>query len=240
MSLINVDFPNKPGGQPGGAGPMPTQARSDAYSLDLFDLIKRKFWIILFFILLGLAATLLYFFKAPKTYQSTARIFVDEKNASVMNNGDGDSFVSEASIEKYLVTLKSTKIISPAIEKGAFHEFETFRDCDDILAELRDEKTLLAKPADSKANSGVIKLSFKGPDAEECKKVLERVVASFDDHIKSTTKSVGGETASLVTQVKNDIFKQLDQVEAELAELKTQPGFLVVDGRVVNPHFFYF
>ena len=145
MSLINVDYPNTLGQQQGGPSVTPA-SKSDAYSLDIFDLIKRKFWLIVFFVLLGIAATMLYFLKAPKTFESTARIYVDEKSASVINSGDGDSFVNDASIEKYLVTIKSTQIIKPAIEAGKFHQLDTFADCDDILRTLRESKSLAVKP----------------------------------------------------------------------------------------------
>ena len=76
MSLINVDYPNTLGQQQG--APQAPASKSDAYNLDIFDLIKRKFWIIVFFVLLGVAATMLYFLKAPKTYESIACIYVDE------------------------------------------------------------------------------------------------------------------------------------------------------------------
>ena len=234
MSLINVDYPNTLGQQQG--APQAPASKSDAYNLDIFDLIKRKFWIIVFFVLLGVAATMLYFLKAPKTYESIARIYVDEKSASVINSNDGDSFVNDTSIEKYLVTIKSTQIIKPAMEAGKFHQFDTFADCDDILRTLRESKSLIVKPADTKASSGVMKLSFRGPDPEECQTILDNLVTSFDNHIRSTTKNIGGETAELVAEVHDDVANQLNQVEAEITEIKAQPGLLVVDGRVVDPH----
>ena len=233
MSLINVEYPSTLGQQQAGPQAPP---KTDSYNLDVIDLVKRKFWIILFFVLLGTAATMLYFFKAPKTYESTAQIFVDEKSASVISSGDGDSFVSDSSIEKYLVTLKSTRIIQPAMDAGKFHELDTFRECDDILRTLREEDILTATPSDAKSDSGVIKLSFRGPDLEECKLILDRLIESFDAHIRSTTKNIGGETADLVVQIHDDVAKQLNETEAEIKRLKGLPGILIsADGRVVDP-----
>jgi len=235
MSLINVDYPNNLGQQQP-SGPPVSALNSDSYNLDIFDLIKRKFWIILFFVLLGVGATMLYYFKAPKTFQSTARIFVDEKSASVINSGDGDSFVNETSIEKYLVIIKSTEIIKPAMEAGKFHQLDTFADCNDILRTLRESKALGAKPADTKANSGVIKLTFRGPDPNEGQHILDCLIESFGDYIQSTTENIGGETASLVQEVQDGVAKQLNEVEEEINSIKAMPGILLVDGRVVDPH----
>ncbi|MFK7769258.1 MAG: polysaccharide biosynthesis tyrosine autokinase [Mariniblastus sp.] len=236
MSLINVDFPNGPNHPSAGHNGMQQAAgqKTDAYSLDLFDLVKRKFWIIQFFVLLGIGLSLLYYFKAPKTYESIATIFVDEKSAPMA--GDSDGFSNESSIEKYLVTLKSTKILKPAIASGNFHDLDTFADCDDILYFLREEDALSAKPADAKSTSGVIKLSFQGSSPEECQAVLDEIVATFDEHILSTTKNIGGETAKLVTDIKDQMLTQLEEVDAEIRELMVRPELLNIDGRVVNPH----
>jgi len=235
MSLINVDYPSSLGQQQPSGAPVST-LKSDSYNLDIFDLIKRKFWIILFFLLLGVGATMLYYFEAPKTFQSTARIFVDEKSASVINSGDGDSFVNETSIEKYLVIIKSTEIIKPAMEAGKFHQLDTFADCNDILRTLRESKALGAKPADTKANSGVIKLTFRGPDPKESQHILDCLIKSFGDYIQSTTENIGGETASLVQEVQDGVARQLNEVEEEINSIKAMPGILLVDGRVVDPH----
>ncbi len=235
MSLINVDFPNgpnHPNSRLQGAPQAP--AKADTYSLDIFDLIKRKFWIIQFFVLVGIGLSSLYYLKAPKTYESIATIFVDEKSAPSM--GDNDSFSNENSIEKYLVTLKSTKILAPAIATGNFRDLDSFEDCSDILYYLREEDALSAKPADAKSNSGVIKLAFRGKSPEECKLVLDEIVSTFDQHIMSTTKNIGGETAELVSNIKDQMLTQLEEVELEIRELMVRPEILNIDGRVVNPH----
>ena len=72
MSLTN-DYDNQ------ASRPLPNQPvkRHDIYNLDLLDLVRRKIGVIIFFTLLGIALSMLYFFKAPKTYESTSKIFVD-------------------------------------------------------------------------------------------------------------------------------------------------------------------
>ena len=237
MSLINnnPDFQPQPGYLSGSTSQAP-KARKDAYHFDIIDLIKRKFWIIQFFVLLGILLSLLYYFKVPKTYQSTATIFVDERKAPSMNSGDADSFTNDTSIEQYLVTLKSTKILEPAIENGKFYELETFADSDDILYELRDGEILTAKPADVLSNSGVIKLAFAGKHPKECREILETIVGSFESHIRNTTRNIGGETATLVTKMQNQMLSRLSEVEDEIQILTVRPEILNVNGQVVNPH----
>ena len=121
MSLTN-DYDNQ------ASRPLPNQPvkRHDIYNLDLLDLVRRKIGVIIFFTLLGIALSMLYFFKAPKTYESTSKIFVDEKNAPSMNGNDQSAFMSEVSMENYLQKLKSTLILKPAIASGKFKKMGTF------------------------------------------------------------------------------------------------------------------
>lgn len=234
MSLINIDYGSQPGQPNPPYGQGDRKPPSTGYQLDVFDLVKRKFGLILFFVIAGVALSAVYFFKAPKTYRSVAKIFVDEKNASVV--GDGESFANETAIEQYLITLKSTKILAPAIKAGKFSEYEIFAETEDILTSLRDGNALTAKPADTKTKSGVIKLAFTGADPEECQKVVEYIVQSFDSHIKATTRNVGGESARLVEKVQKEMLSRLNEVEEEIQTLMASPEILNVEGQVVNPH----
>jgi capsular exopolysaccharide synthesis family protein len=204
--------------------------------LDVLDLIRRKFWVILFFVLLCSAFSVLYYFKSPKTFESSAKIFVDEKNAPVMNVGEQSSFMNEITIEQYLQTLKSTLILRPAIEDGNFQQMDLFSEADDILFELREGSSLSAKPADAQSSSGVIKLSFQGKSQAECKEVLEAIIVSFQQHIQSTTKLVGGENADLVQRAQDEWLDRLGVVEKEIELLMVRPELLNIDGRIINPY----
>lgn len=164
-----------------GAGPIPSSGgSSELMNFDVFDMVRRKIWVILFFTLLGIAMALLFFFKAPKTYRSTAKVFVDEKSAPSLAEGEG---FNQNTVEKYIEVLRSTATLKHAIRDGKFERMEIFEDVDSVIRYLRDGKSLIAKSADVKANSGVIKLSFDGANREETQAVLEQVVATFGQYI---------------------------------------------------------
>lgn len=240
MSLINVDYPDNSLGSQQQANQHQAQAKTKralAYNLDLFELIRRKFKLINFFVLLGIAIAMVYYFKAPKLYKSIAGIHVDEQNAPSMNNNESDMFKQEAPIERYLLTLKSNKILEPAVEIGQFDKFECFEDTEDIVRYLRESKdAFVAKPADVKSSSGFIQLSFEGPNRDECAKVLDAIIESFDRHIKETTDYIGGESTNLFSEWYDKSSNQLKQVETRVQELMSRPELLMVEGRVVNPH----
>lgn len=236
MSLVNIDFESRTKGPLNGAAsnsPSPKK-RNDIYSLDILDLMRRKFWLILFFVLLGMGLSTFYYLKAPKTFESTANVFVDEKTAPSMNTGERDPYINDTSIEQYLVTLQSTKILAPAIDKGSFHNMNMFEGFDDILLELREGDTLTVSPADSKSNSGVMRLAVRGNSQAECQQALAAIVDSFNDHIQATTKNIGGEHAEIVQKTQNEWLTRLKEVEQEIEGLSVQPELISINGQVTN------
>ena len=235
MSLMNFNSETGPS-SPGAIGQANAVGRRDAYNFDILDLVRRRFWLILFFVLLCSTLALVYYAKAPKTYESTAKIFVDEKSAPSVSSNDRESFANEVSIEKYIQTLKSTLILEPAIEEGRFYDMQAFAEKEDILYYLREKDGFSANPADTKSNSGVIKLSFKGSTKDECQQVLDAIVTSFGSHIQSTTKNIGGENADIVQNAQEQWLSRLNVVEAEIEKLSVRPELLTVDGRVTDPY----
>jgi capsular exopolysaccharide synthesis family protein len=236
MSIVNTNYSgNVP---PNVRSPQPSlgSRRTDNYSLDVFQLVKRKFGLISFFVLLGIGLAVLYYFNAPKTYESTAKIFVDEKNAPALNASNRGSYVDEVSVEKYLETLKSTLILESAVEKGDFENLESFKETRDILFSLREGDAFTVVPADAKSKSGVIRLAFRSGSKEECAKVLQEIISSFDNYLKSTTKLVGGENADLVQRAQDLWLARLQEVEKSIEKLMVDPELLNVDGRAINPY----
>ena len=214
---------------------IPGGGSSDRF--DMIDLVKRKFWLISFFTILGIILGALFFLKAPKTYRSTAKIFVDEMSTPGMSGADGESFRRASSVEKYIEILHSSRVLQPAMKEGDFDSMVTFEDINNPLQFLRDGKSLVAKSADAKANSGVIEITFDGPSETETQKVLNSIVKSFGAHIESSAKDVGGEAASMIQGVQTEMLTRLTEVEGQIQQLMANPALISIGGgQVISPY----
>ena len=67
---------------------------TDTYQLDVLGTLRRKFGTLLFFVVVATSLAMLYFFKAPKTFESKAKVFVDERQGPSVS-ADGEAFSSE-------------------------------------------------------------------------------------------------------------------------------------------------
>ncbi len=206
---------------------------SDIFSIDLFGLLRRKFWFILFFIMVAVGLGVLYYFQAPKTFASEAKLAVDEQQPPNMNTGDSE-YDSESPVEYYIEALKSTKVIKKAIDVAKLDALDTFADVDDPLAVIKENLT--CKSADTKGQSGVMKIVYYGPYPDDCKKILEAITDEFENYIIESTKSSGGEMSELVRAATEQFEKRYRIVREEIVELSKQPHLMMKDGIVVNPH----
>lgn len=209
-----------------------TGGLADLYNFDVFDVIKRKFWLIVFFTLLGIGLALLFFFKAPKTYRSEAKVFIDDR--TIPSFADMDH--SQNSIERYIEILRSTRTLNDAIGDGKLERMGIFEEVDSVLRYLRDGKALIAKSADVKSNSGVIRISFDGADPEETQLVLESILKAFGHYIEDDAANKGNEITSYWKELHENMVKLQPEVQKKIEALMADPELLVVDGRIQNPY----
>ena len=208
----------------------PSTASADTnemHSIDLLDLVRRKFWLITFFAVIGTTLGILYFFKAPKTFESSAKIVVEENTTPRLNTTDGETFLTESPVEKYLEIIRSARVINPAIIAGNFDELKTFEDTENILYTLsHSDDHLIVKSADAKSLSSVINVSFVGKEEGECQQILEAIVDSFSDYIAESTNSVGGQNMETLTVAYKDYQDRLAAIDKELDELSQRPELM--------------
>lgn len=215
----------------------PTAVSSDMYRLDVLELVRRKFWFIVFFALLGSSLGVLYYFKAPKTFESVAKIVVEEKTTPTLNTVDGESYITESPVEKYLEVIRSARVLNPAIEHGKFDDLKTFEDVEDILYMLKSsDENLRVKSADVKALSSVISVAFLGPEESEVQPILAGIVKSFEDYIRLSTDTDGGQKMETLQRAQAEYQERLTQLNSELSLLNQKPHLAWKDGAFNNLH----
>ena len=205
---------------------------SDMYQLDPFGLIKRKFWTIVFFVILFVALAMLYFFKAPKTYESTARVFIDERTAPTMT-ADGE-MIAESNVEKYLEIINSTTVLSEAIDKCDIEKMDSLSNADNVLFHVREN--LKASPSDTKSASGVIAIRYQSGTQEDCQQILTNILDSFQGFIKRDVENTAGDFSTTLSEMETNADIQRALFDTKINTLMQKPFIQVVDGKVYNQH----
>ena len=145
---------------------------ADMYQLAPLEILRRKYWTILFFVLVSTGLAMLYYSKAPKTYESWARVYVDDRRAPSMGI-DGDNG-DDTTVERCLEIITSRSVLGEAIDKCDVDNMQSFIDADDPLLYLREN--LIATHSDTKSASGVMKLRFQSGTEEDCQIILANIL----------------------------------------------------------------
>ena len=209
----------------------PSQNR-DLYQVDVLGLLRRKLVAILFFLICCTGLSVLYYFKAPKTFESWARVYIDDKRAPTMTV-DGE-IVQNSSVEKYIEIITSRAVLAEAIDACDVDNMRSLSSVDDTLYYVREN--LYAKPSDTRAASGVMKLRFQSEVEEDCQIVLTNILTSFDRFIRQGSEDQGSDMLETITQLEKERKETFTNLMVEIDQLMKKPFIQVIDGKVYNQY----
>jgi capsular exopolysaccharide synthesis family protein len=210
----------------------PNSAATDMYQLDPLGVIRRKFWSILFFVICAIALSLLYFSKAPKTYESWARVYIDDHRAPTFSV-DGEA-VESSSVEKYLEIISSRAVLAEAIDNCDIDQMQSLAEADDALMFVREN--FVATPSDTKSASGVMRLRFKSGVAEDCQPILTNILTAFNSFIKQGSEDTGSGMVDTMSKLEDERTQRFAEVMKGIDELMQKPFIQVTEGKVYNQY----
>lgn len=211
----------------------PTQSQAtDMYQLNPLGILKRKFWMILFFMICSTGLALLYYSKAPKTYESWARVYVDDRRAPTMSV-DGET-ADDTTVERCLELITSRAILADAIGRCDTENMQSFINAEDELLFMREN--LIATPSDTKAASGVMKIRFQSGQEEDCQIILANVLESFRDFVKQGSQEDGVDMLSTMSKLEQERTGRFTELMKEIDQLMQKPFIQVTEGKVYNQY----
>jgi len=178
-------------------------------------------------IMLGLVLGTLYYAQREKTYQSMSQMLVVKKTAdsgmslggSTQNAGYMEDYMSTQSI-----IIRSPEILVRALKKPILQDMNSYKEdqIEDRIFAIREQLQILRDNKDTVAgaSSNVLTLSFKGPNSDDCKKVLEAIIICYSDFLNETYRNVSGKTLDLITQAHELLKTKLEQDEQKFADFR--------------------
>lgn len=202
------------------------------FQIDPIGLLRRKFWTICFFVLLCTALSILFFFKAPKTYESTAKFFIiDNRAAAITTEGDP---IGESNVQKFIQILNSHRVLDGAIQLTDTDDMKSLEDVDDIMLAVREN--MKVDSADNKALSDVIKVRYQCGVEDDCQVMLTNIMTSFDSFVESTNRDAGGKMRDSMDEVSGKQLARKKMIEDEISELSKKPYVHIKDQQVYNQY----
>ena len=178
---------------------------------NLLGVAWRQKWLVLILLSLGGGLGYLYFLRRPPVYMSSAQVLIVKRDVAIPLQGTEDRSSDDGTLGVHALLLRSPTIAAKAIEKYKLRSLASFRDSGDPLGTI-----ITGLSVDSKGSGGstVATLTFKGHNAGDCPKVLDAIINAYGEFLGETYQNYSEETATLISQAKDVLLKELKDKEA--------------------------
>ena len=176
---------------------------------------QRKALVVLGLVL-GLAGGFLFYWQREPVYQASALVLVRKLNSQPLQAAGPDMRLSyfEDYMATHVVVIRSPLIVDRAIKKKDLASMKSFEASGDPLGQILSS---LAVNRDTKETTGgannVVYLSFRGPIADECGKVLTAVIDSYQEYLDKQYRNAGDDTVDLITKARDFLKNELAKSE---------------------------
>jgi succinoglycan biosynthesis transport protein ExoP len=199
-------------------------------SESLVQIIWQSRWIVLFATLAALGGAFVYLSKATPIYTSTSKIYVEQSGPRILEEAEGVMTQSKNYLYTQAELLKSTPILSSALEKHGVKQLKIFHEIDNPIVFLKEEglDILVGKKDD------IISVSSDSPVPVEAAQLVNAVVDSYKTYHETRKRDTAGEVLEILQKVKVERDAELAQKLDAMMDYKKNNIALAFENRNTN------
>jgi succinoglycan biosynthesis transport protein ExoP len=198
-------------------------------SLDIWALILRRKWLIVFMLGAGLALGYLYYQKATPVYETAAQVLVTNRQTDAksplnpMNIGMG----YEDDLLNHAMLIKAPVIVQQAVEKYRLNELTSFANvqAQNVATKIIGDLDAIRAGGPQALNSRILQIKYRSTNVVDAMTVVKAIIRSYQDFLGETYQSVSDDTVRLMTEAKDELGAELKKKRDELRKfIKEAPG----------------
>jgi len=185
---------------------------------NLVQIMWRSRWIVLAIMIVSLAAAFIYINNAVPLYTSTSRIYVEPSGPKILTEAEGVMTQSKNYLYTQAELLKSTPILSAALEHPGTKQLKVFEKIDNPIVYLKEEglDVSVGKKDD------IISISSDSPDPLEAAVLVNTVVDSYIKYHATRKRSTTGEILRVLQREKRERDEELAQKLKAMMEFESE------------------
>jgi succinoglycan biosynthesis transport protein ExoP len=199
-------------------------------SESLIQVVWRNRWIILLTTIASLAIAFIYVLKATPIYSSTSRIYVEQSGPKILTEVEGVMTQSKNYLFTQAELLRSTPILSAALEKPGVKQMRIFHNVDNIIAFLKKK----ALNIEVGRKDDIISISSDSPDPTEAAHLINAVVDSYITYQATRKRSTSAEILKILRSEKDKRSKDLADKLQAMMDFKKEHEALAFESRQGN------
>lgn len=197
---------------------------SDEYDegmqLNLAKVLFGHKFLIVFLVLVGCGIGYYYYTITPPVFQSTAQLQIIHHRPVIEVDPINKGTSATDLIDTHMVLMKSPVIIDLAVANYGVDQLPSIggNPVTTIASGLTVRRSALS--------SEILDLSFSGSSREDCETILSSVIAAYVDYLAQTQADSSSNDLKHMTQLKEEISKELSELEADYAEFRETASLL--------------
>ena len=187
-------------------------------SESLVKIIWRSRWIVFFATVAALGGAFAYLSKATPIYTSTSKIYVEQSGPRILEEVEGVMTQSKNYLYTQAELLKSTPILSSALEKPGVKQLKIFHEIDNPIVYLKEGglDILVGKKDD------IISISSDSPEPVEAAQLVNAVVESYITYHETRKRSTTGDVLKILQKEKEKRDEKLMQKLKAMMDYKRE------------------
>jgi polysaccharide biosynthesis transport protein len=208
----------------------PEPARAGA-SPGLLHIAWRRKSLVLLGLILGLAGAGLFYAQRPPVYQSSAQVLVVKKRTDTLSQGvEGRYTYMDDYVPTHIVLIRSPVVAELAVRNKKLNELKTFGGCSEsgAAAGVIGGLTVTRENKDGNfSSSNILNIIYRGPVAEDCPRIVNAVVESYEEFLKTTYSESTAELVKQITLAKQTLEETLNTKQEEYRNFRQKKDNLL-------------
>ena len=199
-------------------------------SESLVQIIWRSRWFVLLATVAALGAAFVYITKATPIYTSTSRIYVEQSGPKILTEAEGVMTQSKNYLYTQAELLRSTPILSSALETAGVQRMKIFDSVDNPIAYLKKKGLVISVGK----KDDIISISSDSPNPIEAAQLVNSVVDSYITYHATRKRSTAGEVLKILQKEKVKQDENLAEKLQAMMDFKKENIALAFENRNSN------
>ena len=187
-------------------------------SESLVQIIWRSRWIVLLATVAALGAAFVYITKTTPVYTSTSRIYVEQSGPKILTEAEGIMTQSKNYLYTQAELLRSTPILSSALETAGIRRMKIFYSVDNPIVYLKKKGLDISVGK----KDDIINISSDSPSPVEAAQLVNAVVDSYITYHTDRKRSTAGDVLKILQTEKIKRDEELIQKLKAMMDYKRE------------------
>lgn len=194
----------------------------------IIRIVRQHLLLLLLGLVLGLIISALKYIRGTPIYEASSQVLVIHKRPAAMEGA-----IALSQFEDYVSTheafLRSPVVVAEAIKKWNLQSLPSFANVADPTNTIISSTTVSHDKNSEGGSSVILFLSFRGPVAEDCPKVLNALIDSYREFLDKNYQNVNNDNLKLITQKVEELQEKLTEKERKYREFRERAPQIETD-----------